>query len=194
MSIEESGLTKDLRDRTKRTQGSEYRTTAQEHVSVQAQCPRKRSIEKKSVDPTRHLNRTKKEYLVNGIKFLILAFLAVVSVQLPAQADDYIVYSVFRGVDLGNPGEAPKKDFYVNMGGNQGLAAGSILQVYRRMPSYDLLSQKLYKDVTFPIAQLKVIHVEANVAVARLEKMLPAEQMPSITPAAVIVGDIIRKN
>jgi hypothetical protein len=108
-------------------------------------------------------------------------------------AADFVVYSVYKGLDMGNPDEKPQKDYYVNMGSAQGLHAGSKLEVMRRVATYDLLSEKLYKDVTFPIAQMKVIHVENNAAICRLDKVLPPEKMPAVANPSVMVGDVVRQ-
>jgi len=107
-------------------------------------------------------------------------------------AADFVVYSVYRGLNLGNSDEMPEKDFYVNMGAAEGLHEGSELEVFRRLSTYDLMSEQLYKDVVFPIALVKVIHVEPRAAIARLDKMLPLDKTPSISPRAVMIGDIVR--
>lgn len=111
-----------------------------------------------------------------------------------AMASEAVVYSVYRGVDLGNPGETPSKDYYVNLGSSQGVDTGSILEVSRKLATYDLMSEKLFKEVVFPIATLKVIHAESGVAIARLDKLLPQDQVPSFSPRAVMVGDLVRKS
>jgi hypothetical protein len=106
---------------------------------------------------------------------------------------EFVVYGVHKELDLGNPGETPQKDYYLSIGSAQGLREGSIVEVNRRMPTYDLSAEKLYKDVIFPIARLKVIHVEGNAAIARLDKMLPADKIPAMgAPRAVMVGDLVR--
>ena len=115
-------------------------------------------------------------------------------IALPSEsgAADYTVYSVYKALDLGNPNEIPQKDYYVNMGQSQGVHDGSILEVIRKVSTYDLLSEKLYKEVSFPIARLKVIHTESYAAIARMEKLTPTEKTPAITPRAVMVGDTVR--
>jgi hypothetical protein len=117
---------------------------------------------------------------------------ALLAATEPANSAEYVVYSVYKGLDMGNPGEVPQKDFYVNMGSTQGLHPGSTLDVLRRVATYDLLNEKLYKDVTFPIARLKVLHVEAAAAICRLEKTLPPEKTPAVATHAVMVGDLVR--
>ncbi|MBY0470063.1 hypothetical protein K2X30_02770 [bacterium] len=138
---------------------------------------------------------TKHSYQSNLLKVLAAALLVagVFSPTQRANAEDFSVYSVYRGVDLGNPGEAaPQRDYYVNMGSAQGLGVGSSLEVFRRISTYDLTSQKLYKDVMFPFARLKVIHVEKNAAITRVEKIASTDETPSFSPRAVMVGDLVR--
>jgi hypothetical protein len=122
-----------------------------------------------------------------GVAGGILAF------PVDSQAQEFVVYGVHKDLDLGNPGETPQKDYYLNMGSSQGVREGSLIEVHRRMPTYDLIAEKLHKDVIFPIARLKVIHAESNASIARLEKVLPADKTPVTgSPRAVMVGDLIR--
>jgi hypothetical protein len=123
---------------------------------------------------------------------LVAVFGVCVAFPKLGNSADFVVYSVFKQLDMGNPGEIPQKDFYVNMGTAHGLSDGARLEVVRRVPTYDLESQKLFKDLTFPIGLLKVIHVESNAAVARLEKMHPADKTPVALPYAVMIGDMVR--
>jgi len=109
-----------------------------------------------------------------------------------AQAAESVVYSVYRPLDLGASTEPPPKDFFVNMGTGQGIRNGTVLTVFRRAATYDLLSEKLFREITFPIAKIKVIHTESGTAVARLDKMIPSDKAPGITPQAIMIGDLVR--
>ncbi|MBU6375479.1 MAG: hypothetical protein KGQ59_05745 [Bdellovibrionales bacterium] len=119
-----------------------------------------------------------------------------------ATAAEALVYSVYQGVDLGDPpGETPDpkaprvsmKDYFINVGTAQGIRNGTVLEVSRKMPTYDLLGEKLYKEIVFPIGTVKVIHVEAGVAIARLEKLFASDKTPVSSPRAIMVGDLVRK-
>jgi hypothetical protein len=128
---------------------------------------------------------------------LFLLWLGVITlmalpISTPAEEPSYKVYSVYSGVFMGNPGETPRKDFFVNMGSKHGVKAGTQLQVLRKAPTYDLLSKKLYRDMTYPIGVLKVIYSEEDASIARLEKMLPDDQTPALSPRAVMVGDLVQ--
>ena len=107
-------------------------------------------------------------------------------------AREFTIYNIYKELSLGNAGESPRKDYYVNMGSAQGIRVGSTLEVIRRVATYDLLSEKLYKDVAFPIAKIKVIHVESNAAIARLEQFFAEDKTPALSPRAIMVGDIVR--
>jgi hypothetical protein len=134
-------------------------------------------------------------WIYRTLPIALAASLALTALETPQSlAADYVVYSVYKPLDLGGtaPEAAPKKDYYVNMGTAQGLHPGSSLEVIRRISTYDLLNQKLYQDVTFPIARLKVIHVESGAAICRLDKFLPADKTPEPGIRAVMVGDAVR--
>ncbi|MBS1963006.1 MAG: hypothetical protein JST04_12375 [Bdellovibrionales bacterium] len=103
-----------------------------------------------------------------------------------------IIYSVFKGIDLGNPNDAVQKDYFVNLGTNQGVRVGTVLEVARKSPSYDLTTEKLYKDLIFPFAQIKIIHAEKDASIARLEKLYSPDKTPVLVPRAVIVGDLVK--
>src|SRR5437870_2429861 len=92
--------------------------------------------------------------------FSALAFGITFLVPSTPQAGEAIVYSVYKGIDLGNPNDAIQKDFFVNLGVNQGVKVGMELEVARRTPTYDLTTEKLYKDLVFPFARIQIIHAE----------------------------------
>jgi hypothetical protein len=134
-----------------------------------------------------------------------IALIALIGMLQPKQAiaADAVVFSVYQAVDLGTPpgsevktpevSRESRKDYFVNIGTSQGIRAGTILEVSRRIPTYDLIGEKLYKETTFPIGTLKVIHADQGVAIARLEGLLPADKAPVFAPRAVMVGDFVRK-
>lgn len=127
---------------------------------------------------------------------LILVLLATLGILFPVsrdgQAAEFVIYSVYQSLNLGNEKEVPQKDFYINMGSLHGVREGSVIEVSRRVSTYDLVSQQLYRDMVFKVGYLKVIHVEPNAAIARLEKLLPPEESPAANPRAIMVGDLVQ--
>lgn len=132
-----------------------------------------------------------------GLFLLFLGFtLSGISFQASAQSKaEFVIYGINHAIDLGRPDGSfvpTQKDFYVNMGSIHGLRKGTKLQVLRKAATYDVIGKRLFKDMTYPIATLKVIHVENNAAITRVDSLLPAEETPNAIPRAVIVGDLVR--
>lgn len=111
---------------------------------------------------------------------------------LSEDAGDSVIYGTYITLSMGNPGEDHPRDFYVSLGSKSGAKVGAKVEVMRRIATHDLMNRKLQKDMLFPIATLKIIHVEQNASIARLEKMMPEEATPAMTPRAVMVGDSVR--
>lgn len=118
--------------------------------------------------------------------------LSIVTLPNSGNAAEFTVYSVYQHLDLGNENEKPQKDYYINMGTEHGLRKGSIVTVIKRVPTYDAVSEKLYREMAFPYARMKIVHAEQNLSVARVEKFLPMETVPAVNPQAIMVGDIVR--
>jgi hypothetical protein len=81
------------------------------------------------------------------------------------------------------------RDVYVNMGTDQGIKVGSLLEASRVVTTVDEINQRTGRNISFPIAKLKVIHAEGNVAVARVVEMTKPELTPNGTYTNVMVGD-----
>jgi hypothetical protein len=110
-----------------------------------------------------------------------------------ARANDYSVYEVFRAVDLGESDRPPPKEIFINMGSNQGVKKGSILDVYRKIASYDNLTEKLAGEHVIPVGRIKVIHADEKTAIARVDRFVSLEQEPALLPQAIMIGDLVRQ-
>lgn len=107
-------------------------------------------------------------------------------------AEEAMIYNVYRPIDMGEPGEKPLKDFYISAGAGAGLRVGSVLEVYRRSSTYDLVNSRVHQQMSYPIAKVKIIHVEDQIAIARLDSMASQDKNPLIQPQYVMVGDFVR--
>jgi hypothetical protein len=85
-------------------------------------------------------------------------------------ARSYMIYSVAQDLPMGYEKEKIRKNFYVNIGMNQGVRSGTELSVYRVMTRQNPFSTE--KSVTFKVkvGELKVIHAEQEDAIAIFSK------------------------
>ena len=119
---------------------------------------------------------------------LTFAFLG----QSAMSAEEFNVYQVYRGIDLGESDQPPPKDIFVSMGATHGLKKGTVLDVYRRVSSFDNMTQKHMDDHLIPVGKLKVIHVDEKTAIARADRFVSLEQEPALLPQAIMIGDVVR--
>lgn len=120
--------------------------------------------------------------------FFIFAFL----IPLAAFSRDHLIYSVGEELPMGEENEITKKNYYLNIGSNQGVSEGTILDVYRvisKMNPYDNKKRINYK---VKVGELKVIHSEdeASIGITELLKTdIPTTPMFDISN--FMIGDHI---
>ena len=127
-----------------------------------------------------------------GIAILIIYFGFGAFHPTLAGAEEYSVYQVFRPIDLGETDHTPPKDIFINMGSNQGIKKGSVLDVYRKISSFDNLTERLVGDHMIPVGKIKVIHSDEKTAIARVDRFVSVEQEPALLPQAIMIGDVVR--
>jgi hypothetical protein len=130
-------------------------------------------------------------------KFGIAALIGLVSMiemlmPMRALGAEFSVYEVFRAVDLGESDRPPPKEIFVNMGSSQGVKKGSMLDVYRKVVSFDNLAEKVGGEHMIPVGRIKVIHADEKTAIARVDRYVSLEQEPSLLPQTVMIGDLVR--
>ena len=113
---------------------------------------------------------------------------------LPLLAREYMVYGISQEIPMGNPGEVIKKNYYINMGEDQGLALGTRLNVYRiisRTDSYN--SYKRYRHKV-KVAEIKIVHTEKISAIGSLVALRSEPDDPVFDFAAIMIGDRVEVN
>lgn len=118
------------------------------------------------------------------ILFVLLGVLSSTT----ALAGEYKVFGIRTDFPM-TDGQPLFRDVYINMGTNQGIKTGSTLDAYRVVTTVDEINQRMGKNMTFKFAKLKVIHSEADLAIARVVQMLPPESTPLGNFTNVMVGD-----
>lgn len=118
----------------------------------------------------------------------IFIILLVLSIDC-AIARDYIIYSVVQDLPMGEDNEVIKKNYYINMGNNQGLEAGSILDVFRVISRLDPYETKKRYNYKVKIGEVKVLHTEDESSIATLQKINTAASSPLFEIPALMIGD-----
>lgn len=128
-----------------------------------------------------------KKYFELPVLFIIaLTFTASMAI-----AKDYVIYSISQDLPMGNKGEVVRKNFYVDMGTNQGLKKGSLLDVYRVVSVLDPYESKKRYNHRVKIGEVKVLHAEDSSAIAVLNKLEQEDETPVFEIGKMMIGDIV---
>jgi len=128
-----------------------------------------------------------KKYFELPVLFIIaLTFTASMAI-----AKDYVIYSISQDLPMGNKGEVVRKNFYVDMGTNQGLKKGSLLDVYRVVSVLDPYESKKRYNHRVKIGEVKVLHTEDSSAIAVLNKLEQEDETPVFEIGKMMIGDIV---
>ena len=127
-----------------------------------------------------------------NLQFLtVLIFLFTASMSV---AKEYIIFSIVQDIPMGTEGEVVKKNYYVNIGGQQGVKEGSILDVYRTISRVDPYSSKQRYNYKIKIGQLKVLHSEDTAAIGILKQIKTGEDAPLYEIDNFMIGDLVSVN
>lgn len=105
-----------------------------------------------------------------------------------AFAKDVTVFDVRRPIAMQND-EQQEKDYYINAGAADGLKAGVTVLVSRRHALYDQYQSKSPGDLVVVVGQLKIIYVQEDISVARLEKIYDRSELPTLEFDTIMMGD-----
>jgi len=124
------------------------------------------------------------------LRLITLAALAVFCFNTASRAADrtYSVFDIKKTFALKDK-QKTYRDYYINIGTEQGAKSGSIVAVYRRQAVVDYSRNTLHDDLLIPVAHLKIVMAQKSMSVARLESIAPARQIPVVEFNAVMLGD-----
>lgn len=104
------------------------------------------------------------------------------------QARSYLIYSVAQDLPMGVDEQVIKKNFYVNIGSNQGVKKGTLLDVFRIISVLDPYDNRKRINYRVKIGELKVLHANQEAAITVPHKNM-TDDLPVLELDAFIVGD-----
>lgn len=83
------------------------------------------------------------------------------------------------------------QDIVLNAGTDGGLSEGMTLSVIRRIPMLDPYHDNQETDLEVKFATLKILHVQKDIAIARVENFEDVHNAAGVSTRAVLVGDYV---
>ena len=109
-------------------------------------------------------------------------------------AKEYIIFSIVQDIPMGQEGEVIKKNYYINIGQQQGVKEGTLLDVYRVISRADPYSSKQRYNYKVKIGKLKVLHSEDTAAIGVLKEIKTGEDAPLYEIDNFMIGDLVSVN
>lgn len=101
----------------------------------------------------------------------------------------FLIYSVEQELPMGYDNEVLKKNYYINIGSNQGVKRGTTLDVFRIVSRETPYSNKKRINHKVKIGELKVLHAETDAAIARPIIVKNDIDTPMFEVNAFMIGD-----
>ncbi len=127
-------------------------------------------------------------------KFFELPVLFMVTLAFTASmaiAKDYVIYSISQDIPMGVEKEVLRKNFYIDMGKNQGVSKGSVLDVYRVVSVLDPYESKKRFNHKIKIGEVKVLHAEEGSSIGILNKIENEAETPLFEVGKLMIGDVV---
>jgi hypothetical protein len=106
-------------------------------------------------------------------------------------AKDYVIYSISQDFPMGNKDEVLRKNFYIDMGKNQGVNKGSVLDVYRVVSVLDPYESKKRFNHKIKVGEIKVLQSEDLSSIGVLNKTEKEEETPVLEVGTLMIGDLV---
>lgn len=128
-----------------------------------------------------------RKYFELPVLFMVtLAFTASMAI-----AKDYVIYSIAQDIPMGNEKEVLRKNFYIDMGKNQGISKGSVLDVYRVVSVLDPYESKKRFNHKIKIGEVKILHAEESSSIGIVNKLENEEETPVFEIGKLMIGDVV---
>lgn len=116
--------------------------------------------------------------------FLILSLLTT-----HLYARDHLIYSVAEEIPMGFKDETTKRNYYINMGANQGLKSGTTLNVYRSISKLNPYDNQKRVNYKVEIGKLQVIHADDESAITIIKILNDGLKTPLFEINNFMIGD-----
>ena len=122
-------------------------------------------------------------------KILLSASLTFLLGIAPGLAREHQIYSVEEELSMGRPNEILKKNYYVNIGQNQGVSKGTKLNVYRVISNLNPYENQKRINHRVKIGELKILHADQEAAIGALSKLNNGPDDPLFEIENFMIGD-----
>ena len=120
--------------------------------------------------------------------------LAAFIFNINAFARDHLIYSVAEEIPMGYDNESPKRNYYVNIGANQGIRKGTTLNVYRTISKLNPYDNQKRINYKVEIGKLEILHTEDESSIGMIKVKNDNLKTPLFEINNFMIGDHVSVN
>jgi len=124
----------------------------------------------------------------------VLTLLSLLLFSNSIWARSYVIFSLAQDLTMGVENEVVRKNYYVNMGGGQGVKKDSILDVFRIISIQNPYDNKKRVNYKVKIGELKVIHTSDEASIAMVNELEKDAETPIFELPQFMIGDHVSIN
>ena len=109
-----------------------------------------------------------------------------------ASSDGHII-QISRALKMRSAHSIPDKEFFVDMGTQDGVAVGSVMRVFRVLPVINTRSGEPWEMMHVPIAEIQVTSVGTYSSVGRMVSKADPKSLPVLDYPGIMVGDFVEQ-
>lgn len=121
-------------------------------------------------------------------KFVFLLF---ISMSFIAQARDHLIYSIEQEIPMGYDNEDLKKNYFVNIGINQGVDKGTKLDVYRVISKLNPYDNQKRINHKVKVGEMKVLYSTDEASIGIMSKYNDDKESPLFELEDFMIGDLV---
>ncbi|MCO4755873.1 MAG: hypothetical protein KC478_15435 [Bacteriovoracaceae bacterium] len=126
--------------------------------------------------------------------YFILAISCLLISMPQAFSREHQIYSVEEEVPMGYENETLKKNYYVNIGENQGVTKGTTLNVFRIISKLNPYENQKRVNHRIKIGELKVLHADEEAAIGAIQLLNKGDDTPLFEIENFMIGDHVSVN
>lgn len=104
-------------------------------------------------------------------------------------ARDHVIYSISQDIPMGYDNEKIKKNFYLNMGQNQGVKEGTIIDVFRIISNINPYNDRKRINHKVKIGEIFILHADDEAAIGKLKSIHSDNNYPLFEVNGFMIGD-----
>ena len=121
-------------------------------------------------------------------KLFLLVALVTLSIS-QVMAREHLIYSVAEDLPMGFDNEVLRKNYYINMGSQQGIQKGTVLDVFRVISKSNPYDNKKRVNYRVKVGELEVLHTEDGSAITIMKNIANGGKDPLFDINAFMIGD-----